>query len=136
MCKGTDLILKTAVDDTPDQSAETFSGHGIDLLAANRPEEAAQAFRDAIAVDAGHCEAHHGLIRALRDAGELEQSIAAAQTLATLMPDDPLAQTALSISLQSAGRVPEAEAAGARARILEWKMQLASSGDRVGADEG
>ena len=71
-------------------------------------------------------EAHHGLVRALRDAGRLEQSVGAALALTALTPADPLAHTALSISLQTAGHVPEAEAAAARARVLEWKIQLQS----------
>ena len=88
--------------------------------------DAADAFRAAIAADSTHTEAHHGLIRALRDAGQLNQSVAAAMALTALTPADPLAHTALSISLQAAGHVPQAEAAAARARILEWKVQLQS----------
>lgn len=99
------------------------------MLADGRPADAAQAFRDAIAADPTYFEAHHGLVRALRDAGRLEQSVAAALALTALTPDDPLAHTALSISLQTAGHVPEAEAAAARARILEWKVQLQTPGD-------
>lgn len=105
---------------------ETLSQHGLDLLADGRPAEAAQSFREAIAADPDYFEAHHGLIRSLRDAGRLEQSIAAALALTALTPNDPLAHTALSISLQAAGHIPEAEAAAARARILEWKLQLQS----------
>jgi Flp pilus assembly protein TadD len=101
----------------------------VELLADGRPADAAQAFRDAIAADPTYFEAHHGLVRALRDAGRLEQSVAAALALTALTPDDPLAHTALSISLQTAGHVPEAEAAAARARILEWKVQLQTPGD-------
>jgi hypothetical protein len=52
--------------------------------------------------------------------------------LIALAPDDPLAHTALSISLQCAGNIPEAEAAAARARVLEWKLQLQSTPDEVG----
>lgn len=90
--------------------------------------EAAQAFRAAIDRDERCFEAHHGLARALRDAGRLEQSIAAALALTALTPGDPLAHTALSISLQTAGHIPEAEAAAARARILEWKAALNGEG--------
>jgi len=111
---------------TPAQSAEALSQRGIELLAENQPSEAARAFRQAIATDPQHFEAHHGLVRSLRDAGQLEQSVGAALALTALTPDDPLAHTALSISLQTAGHVPEAEAAAARARILEWKIQLQS----------
>jgi len=46
--------------------------------------------------------------------------------LTVLTPNDPLAHTALSIALQHAGHVPQAEAAAARARILEWKRELQS----------
>ncbi|MGH9591731.1 MAG: hypothetical protein ACRD5L_01475, partial [Bryobacteraceae bacterium] len=75
------------------------------------------------------------LVRALRDAGLLEQSVGAALALTALMPADPLAHTALSISLQTAGHVPEAEAAAARARVLEWKLQLLSPPEEAAADE-
>ncbi len=106
----------------------------MDLLADGSPAKAAEAFREAIALaesQAGlmstpHIEAHHGLIRALRDAGRLEQSIGAALALTALTPSDPLAHTALSISLQQAGHIPQAEAAAAKARVLEWKIQLQS----------
>ncbi|MGD0520863.1 MAG: tetratricopeptide repeat protein [Terracidiphilus sp.] len=111
-------------------TAESLSQRGLDLLAAGKPAEAVQAYRAAIAADAGnieaHTEAHHGLIRALRDAGQLNQAVAAALALTALTPGDPLAHTALSISLQAAGHVPQAEAAAARARVLEWKIQLQS----------
>jgi Flp pilus assembly protein TadD len=119
------------VTETNVPTAEELCKRGIDLLAAGAAAEAAEAFRTAIAVDSGHSgpaniEAHHGLVRALRDAGRLEQSVGAALALTALTPGDPLAHTALSISLQHAGHVPEAEAAAARARILEWKIQLQS----------
>ena len=112
------------------QTAEMLSEHGLALLAAGSSLEAADAFRAAIAAGQmnpeAHIEAHHGLVRALRDAGQLNQSVAAAMALTALTPADPLAHTALSISLQAAGHVPQAEAAAARARILEWKIQLQS----------
>ncbi len=109
------------------ENTEILSERGMSLLAEGRAAEAAEAFRAAIRIDERCLEAHHGLIRALRDAGRLEQSIGAALALTALTPDDPLAHAALSISLQMAGHVPEAEAAAGRARILEWKRELASS---------
>jgi Flp pilus assembly protein TadD len=104
--------------------AETLSQRGLNQLAEGSAAEAVQSFRAAITADPDFFEAHHGLIRALRDAGRLEQSVAAALALTALTPNDPLAHTALSISLQQAGHIPEAEAATARARILEWKRDL------------
>lgn len=111
---------------SPNES-EKLSQQGLEELAAGDAAEAARSFRAAIAADPRCFEAHHGLIRALRDAGRLEQSVGAALALTALTPNDPLAHTALSISLQHAGHVPEAEAAAARARILEWKAELRSS---------
>ncbi len=117
-------IYSEAVTNPP--TADALFQHGLDLLAVGSPAEAAKAFRAAMATDSACTDAHHGLIRALRDAGRLEQSVAAALALTALTPNDPLAHTALSISLQCAGHVPEAEAAAARARVLEWKTQLQS----------
>ncbi len=120
-----------AVTNANPPTPESLCDRGLDLLAANSPAEAARAFRAAIAASRqpnglGLVEAHHGLIRVLRDAGQLNQSIAAAMALTALTPNDPLAHTALSISLQAAGLVPQAEAAAAHARVLEWKIQLHS----------
>jgi DNA-binding SARP family transcriptional activator len=110
-------------------SPDTLLQRGLDLLAAGSAAEAAMAFRAAIEESADgteiSIEAHHGLVRALRDCGRLEQSVAAALALIALTPQDPLAHTALAISLQHAGHIAEAEAASARARVLEWKVQLA-----------
>jgi hypothetical protein len=115
------------VEETGINKAEKLSQQGLDELAEGKAPGAVRSFRAAIRADSGCVEAHHGLIRALRDAGWLEQSIAAALALTALTPSDPLAHTALSIALQHAGHVPEAEAAAARARILEWKAELKSS---------
>lgn len=110
--------------------ADTLLQHGFDLLAAGSPANAALAFRAAIEASADgtetRIEAHHGLVRALRDCGQLEQSVAVALALIAVTPHDPLAHTALAISLQHAGRIAEAEAASTRARVLEWKVQLAT----------
>jgi Flp pilus assembly protein TadD len=114
------------VTTTGSQSAEQLSQAGAELLAAGKPVEAVRAFRAAITADDHYYEAHHGLVRALRDAGQFENAIGAALALTVLTPNDPLAHTALSISLQTAGHIAEAEAAAAKARIAEWKIQLQS----------
>jgi Flp pilus assembly protein TadD len=106
---------------------------GIDLLARKDAPRAVQAFREALSADRQLLEAHHGLIRALSAANDFGAAVAAARILTELTPSDPLAHTSLSIALQQAGHIPEAEAAAARARILEWKQQLAEPappGDR------
>lgn len=118
------LYPKDSVTEANTQSAEHLLQQGLDLLAEGEAQEAANAFRAAIALDEKCYEAHHGLVRALRDSGRLEQAVGAALALTALTPNDPLAHTALSIALQQAGHIEQAEAAAARARIQEWKIQL------------
>jgi Flp pilus assembly protein TadD len=115
------------VTQTKRDLAEESSIRALNQLTQGNAAAAAESFRAAIAQDPEYYEAHHGLIRALRDAGQFEKSVRAALALTALTPDDPLAHTALSISLQQAGHIPEAEAAAARARIVEWKAQLRSA---------
>jgi Flp pilus assembly protein TadD len=115
-------------------TAEMLSQRGVELLAQGDSQAAAKAFREAISAYPEHAEAFHGLIRALRDGEDFEAAVAAALALIVLTPEDPLAHTSLSIALQKAGHVPEAEAAAARARILEWKQQLAAGPDESGSD--
>jgi Flp pilus assembly protein TadD len=115
---------------TDSHTADSLAQRGQDLLAGGQAAQAADAFRAALAADPAYVEAHHGLVRALRDAGQLNQSVTAAMVLTLLTPNDPLAHTALSIALQHAGHIPQAEAAAARARILEWKQQLQSPLDK------
>ena len=52
---------------------------------------------------------------------------AEAQRLAEIDPDDVLAHTSLSVLYQKKGMIPEAEAEGAKARVLGWKQQLKKS---------
>lgn len=117
-------ILKRVSTETNRSTATALLQEGLDRLAAGDADAAARAFRAAIEADETCFEAHHALVRALRDAGRLEQAVGAALALTALTPDDALAHTALSIALQHAGHVPEAEAAAARAKVIEWKQQL------------
>ena len=128
------MLPKSEIAALPSR-ADELSERGVQLLCAGEALAAARAFRDAIAANPGHIEAHHGLIRALRDAEQFEAAVAAALALTVLTPHDPLAHTSLSIALQKGGHIPEAEAAAARARILEWKQQLAMPESAVKEDD-
>jgi len=96
----------------------------VDLVAEGKVEEAVARYREAIDLDADFADGWQGLALALNDLGRHEEAIAAAKKLCELTPDDVLAHTTLSRMYQAANRVPEAEAAGAQARILDWKRQL------------
>lgn len=97
----------------------------VDLVADGRTEEAVAKYREAIAADGDFADAWQGLALALQDLGRLEEAIAAGTRLCELCPDDVLAHTTLSRLYQAAGMIAEAEAEGGKARILDWKRQLA-----------
>jgi Flp pilus assembly protein TadD len=96
----------------------------IDKVANGDLAGAVVAFRACLADDPSMLDAMHGLIRALKDLGELDEAIRVALRLAEIDPDDVLAHTSLSILYQNKGMVPEAEAEATKAKLLGWKLQL------------
>ena len=98
---------------------------GVDLVADGKVDEAIEKYKAAIALDADFADGWQALALAYQQLARYDDAIAAAEKLVALTPDDELAHTTLSRVLQAAGKVPEAEAAGAKARILSWKRQLA-----------
>lgn len=104
--------------------AEDSYYRAVDALADGDLPTAIHLFQTAIAADASFTDAWHGLIRAMQDSGDLDAALAGALRLAELEPDDVLVHTRLSILYQMQGKIPEAEAESARARVLGWKQQL------------
>jgi len=106
------------------QKAEDFYYAALDLMAEGKLEQAVAAYRESISADPSFTEAMHGLARALQDLQRYDEAIQVAQKIAELDPDDVLAHTSLSVLYQKKGMIPEAEAEGAKARVLGWKQQL------------
>ena len=104
--------------------AEELYYSALDLIEAGKPARSAELLREALRLDPSFHDALHALIRALQDSGELDEAVAVAQQLIARDPDDVLAHTGLSILYQRLGRIPEAEAEAAKAKILGWKRQL------------
>ena len=96
----------------------------VDLVAEGKLDDAVARYREAVALDAEFADGWQGLALALNQLERHPEAIEAAKRLCELTPDDVLAHTTLSRIYQAAGMVPEAEAAGAQARILDWKRQL------------
>jgi tetratricopeptide (TPR) repeat protein len=96
----------------------------VDLIAEGKTDDAVNRYREAIALDAEFADAWQGIALALNDLGRHAEAIDAAKRLCELTPDDVLAHTTLSRMYQAANMIPEAEAAGAKARVLDWKRQL------------
>jgi tetratricopeptide (TPR) repeat protein len=109
------------------QQAEDHYYAALDLMAEGKLEAAVAAYRKSIAVDPAFTEAMHGLARALQDLERYDEAIEVAQKITHLDADDVLAHTSLSVLYQKKGMIPEAEAEGAKARVLGWKQQLKKS---------
>jgi Flp pilus assembly protein TadD len=97
---------------------------GLECMADGNASRAVGLFEQVLIAKPDDVEAVHGLIRALVDAGRVDDALATTLQLIEREPDDVLAVTRLSMIYQQKGMIAEAEAAAARAKILGWKMEL------------
>jgi tetratricopeptide (TPR) repeat protein len=108
----------------------------IDLVAEGDLDGAIAAYREALALEPAFTDAIHGLAMAYADKGMYDQAIEWGKRLVELTPDDTLAHTSLSMFYQRKGMIAEAEAEGAKARVLDWKRQLAEQTEPKKEGEG
>jgi tetratricopeptide (TPR) repeat protein len=106
------------------EQAEDHYYAALDLVSEGEQERAVEEYRKSLEADPTFTEAMHGMARALQDLGRLDEAIVIAKRIAEIDPDDVLAYTSLSVLYQKKGMIPEAEAEGAKARVLGWKQQL------------
>jgi tetratricopeptide (TPR) repeat protein len=109
---------------TARKQAEDYYHAAVENLADGDLEAAIRGFRTSLEADPAFADAAHGLIHALKDAGQYDEAVIVTQQLIAADPDDVLAYTSLSILYQHQGRIAEAEAAATRAKLLGWKKQL------------
>src|ERR1700694_300112 len=106
------------------QKADDHYYAALDLMGDGHLEKAVATYQESLAADPTFTEAMHGLARALQDLQRYDEAIAVAKRLAEIEPGDVFAHTSLSVLYQKKGTIPEAEAEGAKARVLGWKQQL------------
>jgi len=106
-------------------SKDELYDRAVDLVADGDLAGAIAAYQEAIALDAAFTDAIHGIAMAYADRGMFDEAIEWGKRLVELTPDDTLAHTSLSMFYQRKGMIAEAEAEGAKARVLDWKRQLA-----------
>jgi tetratricopeptide (TPR) repeat protein len=82
-------------------------------------EEAAAVLEQALAQDPTYTLAHSALAVLYGRLKRHDEAIRHGLKVCELEPDDPFSFTAMSVTFQRAGRIPEAEDAMARARILQ-----------------
>jgi tetratricopeptide (TPR) repeat protein len=120
--------------DSARQTSEDHYFKALDAMAEGRQEDALAEYQAAVAADPYFTEAMHGLARALQNLERYDEAIAVALRITELDPEDVMGHTSLSVLYQCKGMIAEAEAEGAKARVLGWKQQLQrgkSSGDSV-----
>ncbi len=89
-------------------------------LALGDLDAAVEKYRRCTELDPEFPDAWHALAMALMKLGRHAEAIPAALRHTALRPNDQLAWSSLSICYVKNHQIPEAEAAGAKARILSW----------------
>ncbi len=103
---------------------------GTDLHGEGDDDEAMRCFDKCLELDPCYDDAILGKAMIYLGREQFSEAIELAKRLVELKPDDILAYTNLSVFYQRAGMIPEAEEAGAKARMLDWKRQLAEKEDK------
>lgn len=81
-------------------------------------EAAVAKLEEALGVDETYALAHSALAVILGKLNRHDEAVQHAERVCELEPNDPFSYTALSVICQRAGRIPEAETALARARMM------------------
>lgn len=97
---------------------------GLKLFGLQKFEEAIAEYRLALEQKPDWAEVLHALATAQSKLGRQDEAIATVNRVIELTPADPFVFTSLSIFLQRAGKIADAETAAAKARMLAWKEEL------------
>lgn len=89
------------------------------LKDAGKLDEAAAKLGELLAQDANYALAHSALAVIYTRLRRHDEAIKHAQRTCELEPNDPFSFTALSVTYMRAGKIPEAEDAMARARMMQ-----------------
>ncbi|MDP3938160.1 MAG: tetratricopeptide repeat protein [Deltaproteobacteria bacterium] len=100
-------------------SAKELTDQGFNLYAKGEMDSAIALLKQAIATDPDYLEAHRTIAMCYGKKKMLDEAVAAANRMIEIDPNDNLAYVSLSIFLQRQGKIPEAEAAMAKATAVQ-----------------
>ena len=105
-------------------SAVELYRQGLGAYGKRAYAEACALYRLALAERPDWSDCLQALGMALMHDGKLEDAFTTLERVTQLAPEDPLAFTSLSMCLQRMNKIPEAETAQSKARLLSWKQEL------------
>jgi len=97
---------------------------GLKLFGQDKFEEAILEHEKALELKPDWADVLNALATAQSKAGRHAEAVATIERAIQIAPNDPFTFTSLSIFLQRLGKIPEAESAAAKARMLNWKEEL------------
>lgn len=103
-------------------SANELYDQAVDLRDAGDKETAVAKLKEAVEAEPDHTLSHGLLARLCVDLGLFDDAILHARRVVELEPEDPFSYTALSVICQRCGRIPEAEEALAKARMMQMGL--------------
>ncbi len=106
------------------RTAEDRCDAAVDAYADGNYDQAIALYTSALEADPAYGDAFTGLAMCHKARGDIDAAIEVTKRYVEKAPDDILAFTNLSMFYQKKGMIAEAEAAGAQARLLDWKRQL------------
>ena len=109
---------------------------GLSFFGQKKNAEAIAEFHSALALKPDWLEVLHALATAQSNSGQHDEALLTITRVIALDPDDPFAYTSQSIFLQRQGKIPEAEAAQAKARMASWKQDLKKNPNAPPPDTG
>lgn len=114
---------------TPSDEAQALYMEGLALFGQDKHEEALVKYDEALEATPDWGEALHGKAMALMHLERYDDAIAVGKRIVELDPNDAFAHTSLSMFYQRKGMIDEAEAEGAKARMISWKEELKTNPD-------
>ena len=101
-------------------TTDELMDEGNTALAIGELEEAARYFRQVVEQEPGFQDGWHALCMALYKLDRYEEAIEAGKHAARIDPNNQFVWSSLSLAYNGNKQKAEAEAAGAKARILSW----------------
>ena len=123
------VYTKAAMTDSIEDRRQVPYLEGLALFGNDKHEEALAKYDEAIAIDPEWTDAYHGKAIAFMHLERYDEAIEVGMKIVELDPKDPFAHTSLSMFYQRKGMIDEAEAEGAKARMLSWKQELKTNPD-------